>query len=253
MDLQNIDILLIGDNPTILAASRVLKKYTEVSIFREENLYGIIPDVVIISEEDPYLGLSLYKSITAKYDSSTILYIKEYYDITSLSCLFEAGVKYLVTSDISGIELLSVLKTIARYPKSSLTLRYRTKFLNKNYMPEDIKNLSARELLMLGARLRGYSFKKICKMLGISRRNVNRLVFDAYKKLGIKGKDKKNIKKLIRFTAINKTLKSRQYRINKTLKRPDYYIIPRVTDYDWTDRLYIGKLRHRSTKCLTGL
>ena len=224
----NIDILLYGSNEITLFLSRVLKKYISLSLYNTSSIGEILPDIIILSEQNPYLGLSEYNTLSSKYTNAKFVYIRETYDITALGCLFCYGIDFFLTTDMSSEHIVHCLNQVFLSPKTYISGKYRTQFLNANY---NKTIFSVKELIVLGGKLRGISTRKLSKLFNIGEKNINFLLSKAYAKLGQNGSSVQNIDNIIKFASIQPIEKTKRYNIPKTRKhRYDYFIIPRVYD-----------------------
>lgn len=236
--LPTIDVLLYQDDPITLSLQRVLQRYQDITLFTRKDIGDIIPDIIIFTEIDPYRCVMNLRNMLPAYHKARPVYMRKYFDSVSIGLMQYVGVIDLLSTDLKPEELYFSLKTIGISPITALTQKKVTKFYNKYYDYLRTDGLTFKQSMVLGARVRGYSWPKTKLLLGMNQMRFRMECNLAKKKLGLNTKTLRDLKYVFRYGGIMVEGKFKKYNIYRRdrIKNPGYYIIPRTIVGDSTEK-----------------
>jgi len=232
MTICNVDVLLYNEDPVALSIKRVLANYSDITIFTKKDVGEVIPDLVILTKNDPYDALLDFRVAVASYPTANTLYVRSGVEQVALGTAFINGFSAVVDTDIKKEKMYKLVKMLGTSPKVELTQKYRTKFLNSRYDFLLSNGLTFREACILGAKIRGYKDEELVKMFDTSIKNINIISNFAYKLLGLHSFERRTIANVLRYGGISPTGPFKHYKIPKTRRYSrGYFIIPKIKEY----------------------
>ena len=227
--MRNVDILLWEDNPTTRSLVRVLNKYPDLTLFSQKRvIQGFYPDIVVITAEDPYMGLNQRLEALSRFPCSTLVYIRDFYDSVAVSALFLGGFTNLLTTDLKGDALHQIFITIGETAFCTITTNYKSMFLKKQFSRENNDILTCRELAVLGGLVRAHQPNKLAKLLNTTEADIGYTISDICSKLHIRRKNLASVSMLMKYGSIGSIVKLKTYKIKVVRKKPSYYVIPKL-------------------------
>lgn len=226
---NNVDILFYQDDVLSRSLHRVLSKYSDLTLFTRKDVGEIIPDLIIFTENDPYLCVSDIRGIPDAYKDVKCVYVRSDVSEIPLGIMTKAGVLNLFTTDISGDVIHKALLEIGITPAYTINRKFITKFLNKYYSFLLKQGITFQESVVLGAKVRGYPWHAIENMLRMSRMRFFVEYASAIKKLQLTTRKRKTIDSIIRYGCVTPGPKYKHYNIPKYLRhKPGYYLLPQI-------------------------
>lgn len=156
-----------------------------------------LPDVLLVDLGLPDRpGLELIKEISTRYPQVDILVYTAFGDETNVLAALRAGAGgYLLKGNLAhgiGFDIRDIKNGGA--PMSPLIARYLLRLLPQPALaspvgaPDDEASLTPRELDILNAIARGYSYAEVARMLGIGSGTVHTHLKRVYRKLAANSK-----------------------------------------------------------------
>ena len=225
---QQVDVLLYNQDPVALSIRRVLAKYPDITLYWQDELQGIIPNLIIFTKTDPYKAVKDYWEASRRFPYVNTAYVRSRVDTPALGTAFIMGINNFISCDTNGEELYRFIHAASSAAKPKFSTKFRTKFLNRRYAHMLKNGISFKEACILGAKIRGYSTRELCRIFHMSPCNMNYLCNAAYKLLGLNAYDRRSIANILKYGCILPEPKVNIYRIKNTHKvSPYYYHLPR--------------------------
>lgn len=227
----NVDVLLYQNDPLTLSLTRVLQKYPDLTLFTLDSIGDIVPDIIIFTETDPYRCVQQVREVPVAHRCSKFVYMRKYFDCVTIGLMQYIGIINLLSTELKPHEIHSCLKTIGVAPVSEMSRKKVTKFYNKyyGYMLRD--GITFKQHMVLGARVRGYSWRKTHALLGMNHMRFNLEVNLARKILGLSTKDTRSIANALKYGGIVVEDRFRHYRIPANARyKHGYYLLPRIEE-----------------------
>ncbi len=226
---SNVDVLIYQNDPIALSLLRVLQKYGDITIFTRQDIGDIIPDIIIFTENDPYRCVDTVRGIPMAYRGSKLVYMRKMFDSVTLGLMQYIGILNLLSTDLHDYELHRCLKIIGLAPVSEMTKKKVTKFYNKYYGFLRTKGLTFKQSMVLGARVRGYSWRKLSAMLGMTAMRFGLECNAAKKALGLNSKTSRTLDSIIKYGGITQEGPYKLYSIPKSRRhKSGYYLLPHI-------------------------
>lgn len=228
--LNNVDVLVLGDNPVARSVMRVLEKYPDLTLFMENNIEPNIPDLIVLTDHDPYKAVKVINNLPKEYENVKKVYIAQHLSTIPVGLMLRANVLNMLTTDITGKELHDAFLEVGVTPVQDISNRYMLKFISKYYGFLLSNGLSLSEAVALGAKVRGYPYKSL---LGMSTRRFNTLCFSAMQKLGLTTKQLYSVGAIIKYGGVYPGLRYKHYVIPGYRKHSKgYFLLPQVYESD---------------------
>lgn len=227
--MRNVDVLFWEDGINQRTLVRVLEKYPDLTLFSRKCTFpGFLPDLVVLTYDDPYTGLEKRIEALAEYPGTPILYVRKFFDHIALAALFSVGIEYLVDTSVDSQLLHRFIVEAADTAKYVMTAKKRYTYLQRYYSWLNPTQLSFKELAILGGTVRGINCYKLGNLLEISPVDVNYILTTICGKLHTSRKDLVSVAMLKEYGSIIPAPKYKSYKMRKMRKTPTYYALPQI-------------------------
>lgn len=228
--LNNVDVLVLGNNPVAKSIMRVLEKYPDLTLFMENNIGPILPDLIVLTDHDPYKAVSVINQLPKKYKDIKKVYIAQYISTIPVGLMLRASVLNIITTDVTGKELHEAFLEVGRTPAQDISNKFMLNFISKYYGFLLANGLSLSEAVALGAKVRGYPYKSL---LGLSTRRFNTLCFSAQQKLGLSTKQLYSVDSIVKYGCVYPGPRYKKYIIPSYRRHAKgYFLLPQVYESD---------------------
>lgn len=225
---RNIDILFINNDEITVALTRVLQKYTDITLFEQNDTYkGFLPDIVVITATDIQNALKQRLEAVSLYPDVKLVYVRKHIDATILGVCMLTGFDGIVDTNLTGDAVYRILHSLAESPKTYISPKKRANLIVQHTSSFNTTQFTLRQLAILSLLTRDLDYKTISTLLCTTTADVFIAEGIICSKLRIPRSSLKSYKMLCKYGAIERGIPYKSYKIEPVMRRPGYFLVPR--------------------------
>lgn len=211
--------------------SIILSKHTDLTFFTRDTICaGIIPSLVILTNEDFFKCIVDYQKIKTEYPNTNVLCVRENCNVYAISALVYSELVNIVDTQCTPKQLYKIIKTLGNQNKVYFYSRRRSNILNSYFGKPPIDGLSFKDIAFLTGMVRLYKREVLQRFYNIDKIHAVESIIRITRLFGLRESEFKTPAMMLKYggLTLEPKIPIRHYVNNP--KTTDYYIIPRLTE-----------------------